>query len=257
MLCFLCSALSFANDESKKIILCGHPDYPPVSWVEGDAIKGLAPDVVKRVFRRFDYEIDAKVVGNWKRCLRELELGRVDVAVAYRTIEREQLFDFSREPVIDDPMAIFVNRNRSFPFTSWDDLLGKTAGLMLGDSMGNEFDQFMAEGLVVERVSEGVQNFNKLARAHIDFIPYGLHTGNLLVQRFGLEERVMPLPTLVTTNQYYLAISKHSHLTQYMDLIDAEIKRLRETKEMQRLTEYSIQAYSSKLRDETHTTEQQ
>ena len=255
MFCILYSALSFADGESKKIVLCGHPDYPPVSWAEGGTITGLAPEVVKRVFRRFDYEIDAKVVGNWKRCLRELELGRVDVAVAYRTVEREQLFDFSREPVIDDPMAIFVNRERPFLFTDWDDLLGKTAGLMLGDSMGNEFDQFMKEGLSVERVSEGVQNFNKLAREHIDFIPYGLRTGNLLVQRFGLEDRVMPLPTLVTTNQYYLAISKQSNLIQYIDLIDAEIKRLRETKEMQRLTDHSIQAYSSKLRDETHPEE--
>tara|TARA_R110001583_G_C5644305_1_gene408164 strand:+ start:862 stop:1695 length:834 start_codon:yes stop_codon:yes gene_type:complete len=235
---------------SKQIVLCGHPDYPPVSWAEEDRIVGLAPEVVKRIFNRLGYETQAKVVGNWKRCLREVELGRVDVAVAYRTLEREKFFDFSRESVIDDPMAIFVNRNRPFPFERREDLLGKTAGLMLGDSVGDAFDQFLLENLTIERVSEGHQNFGKLERGHIDFIPYGLHTGNLLVRRLGLQDMIVPLPNLVTTNHYYLAISRKSELTQYLDLIDVELKRLHETGEVTRLTEHYIGVYSSKLHQE-------
>jgi polar amino acid transport system substrate-binding protein len=256
---FLCTALLWAapllsanasgerNEGAKQLVLCGHPDYPPVSWAEGGRIVGLAPAVVKQIFNRLGYQIEAKAVGNWKRCLREVELGRVDLVVAYRTTEREKVFDFSRESVIDDPMAIFVNRIRPFPFERWEDLFGKTAGLMLGDSVGDTFDQFLLEHLIIERVSEGSQNFGKLERGHIDFIPYGLHTGNLLVQRLGLQDKIVPLSNLITTNHYYLAISRKSELTQYLDLIDAELKRLHETGEVKRLTKHYIGVYSSKL----------
>lgn len=236
------------TDSPKNILLCGHPDYPPVSWAEDDIIVGLAPEIVKHIFNRLDYNVDAKVVGNWKRCLRELELGRVDVAVAYRTQERESIYDFSSESVIDDPMAIFVNRSRPFSFENWDDLLGKTTGLMLGDSVGNSFDKFLADKLVIERVSKASQNFGKLGRGHIDFIPYGLHTGNLIIQQFGLSDRIVALPNLATTNQYYLAISRKSDLTQHLELIDLELKRMHENGDVKRLTDHYINLYSSKLR---------
>lgn len=233
---------------SKKIVLCGHPDYPPVSWAEGGRIVGLAPEIVKQIFNRLDYDVDAKVVGNWKRCLRELELGRVDVAVAYKTQERENIYDFSSQSVIDDPTAIFVNRSRPFLFEHWDDLLGKTTGLMLGDSVGNALDKFLAEELIIERVSKASQNFGKLKRGHIDFIPYGLHTGNLIIQRFGLSDSVVALPNLATTNQYYLAVSRKSDLTQYLELIDIELKKMHDNGNVQRLTGHYIKLYSSKLR---------
>lgn len=236
------------TDFSKKIVLCGHPDYPPVSWAQGEQIVGLAPEIVKQIFNRLDYDVDAKVVGNWKRCLRELELGRVDVAVAYRTQERENIYDFSSQSVIDDPMAIFVNRSRTFPFEHWEDLLGKTTGLMLGDSVGNEFDKFLADELVIERVSKASQNFGKLGRGHIDFIPYGLHTGNLLIEQFGLSDRIVALPNLALTNQYYLAISRKSDLTQYLELIDIELKKMHDNGNVKRLTDHYIKQYSSKLR---------
>lgn len=245
----------FANSDeqiktgsSKKIVLCGHPDYPPVSWAEGGKIVGLAPEIVKQIFHRLDYDVDAKEVGNWKRCLRELELGRVDVAVAYRTQERESIYDFSSESVIDDPMAIFVNRDRSFPFEHWDNLLGKTTGLMLGDSVGNALDKFLAENLIIERVSKASQNFGKLSRGHIDFIPYGLHTGNLIIQRFGFSDRIVALPNLATTNQYYLAVSRKSDLTQHLELIDIELKKMHDNGDVQRLTGHYIKLYASKLR---------
>jgi polar amino acid transport system substrate-binding protein len=241
--------------EPKRIVLCGHPDYPPVSWAENGHIVGLAPDIVKRIFNRLDYEIDSKVVGNWKRCLRELQLGRVDVAVAYRTQEREAIYSFSHESVIDDPMAIFVNREHLFAFDQWDDLIGKTAGLMLGDSVGNLFDQFISENIVVERVSKGAQNFGKLERGYIDFIPYGLHTGNLFIQRLGLDDRIVALPNLVTTNQYYLAISKHSEITQYLELIDLELKEMHDNGEVKQLTDYYIKLYASKLRQQAYSKE--
>ncbi|WOD08625.1 substrate-binding periplasmic protein [Marinomonas sp. GJ51-6] len=232
--------------ETKEIVLCGHPDYPPVSWAEEGKIVGLAPAIVKQIFQHLDYKVDAKAVGNWKRCLRELELGRVDLAVAYRTQERENLFDFSHEAVIDDPMAIFVNRNHAFPFESWSDLLGKTTGLMLGDSVGNSFDNFLADNLVIERVSKASQNFGKLGRGHIDFIPYGLHAGNLLIQQFGLSDRIVALPNLAITNQYYLAVSRKSDLNQYLDLIDAELQKMHKSGDVKRLTDRYIQIYSAK-----------
>lgn len=233
--------------DSKHIVLCGHPDYPPLSWAEEDRIVGLAPEVVKRIFNRLGYEVETRAVGNWKRCLREVAEGRVDVVVAYRTLDREGVFDFSQQPVFEDPTAIFVNRNSPFSFERWEDLKGKTVGLMLGDSVGDEFDHFLQDNLVIERVSEGNQNFGKLAREHIDFIPYGLYPGKLRVQQMGYQDLIVPLTELVATNYFYLAVSRQSGLAHLLDQIDSDLKGMHDNAEVNRLTEQYIRMYSSKL----------
>ena len=190
----LMMVLHSANTQARELIACGHPYYPPVSWVQQEQLIGVAPAVVKLIFAELGYQVKLDTVGNWKRCLSEVKTGHADIVVAaYRIDSREPDFDFSEQHILADPIGVFVNPNTSTDYHSLDDLKGKTVGLLFGDSFGDSLDKFIDENNQVEYVSEGQQNLKKLAQGRIDFIPLGIPSGMLQTKKFGYTKHIICL----------------------------------------------------------------
>lgn len=130
-----------------------------------------------------------KILARAKNLIRRVKQARAAPADAVREnvvvfagctlhIDRRRLA-FSEEPLVADPVVLFVRRDRQFPFAQWSDLAGKTVGLLLGDSFDERFDRFAEARLKVERVSSSEQNVRKLMLGRIDFMPVGLRTWRL------------------------------------------------------------------------------
>lgn len=212
---------------ARPLIACGHPAYPPVSWVAGGELRGLAPALVKELFGELGLEVRLAPFGNWKRCLLEVHEGRADIVVAaYRNHERAQQFAFSGQYVVADPIVLFVRRDRAFAFEDWDDLRGRTVGLLLGDSFGERFDRFAEVALQVERVSTGLQNVRKLVLGRIDFMPIGRDSGALQSRRLGYDAQVMALAQPLVTEYYYVAVRKGSALEALLPALDRRLAAL-------------------------------
>jgi polar amino acid transport system substrate-binding protein len=213
---------------AQRLVACGHPIYPPLSWDQHGQLTGVAPDVVLRLFGELGYEVQLDVRGNWKRCLREAKNGQVDIVVsAYITADRLSYLSYATEYVLDDPVAVFVNRQHSFPFQRLEDLEGRTAGLLLGDSFGDRFDHFVAHYGRIEWVSRGEQNFTKLALGRIDYMPLGRETGRLQSLKLNLSTQIMPLSGALTTEHYYIAVRRGGELEQYLPRINQRLRELR------------------------------
>lgn len=227
--------------QTQELIACGHPYYPPVSWVQEEQLIGVAPAVVKLVFAELGYQVRLDVVGNWKRCLSEVKTGHADIVVAaYRIDSREPDFDFSEQHIVDDPIGIYVNPNNNITYHSLDDLKGKTVGLLFGDSFGDSLDAFIDEHNQIEYVSEGQQNLKKLARGRIDFIPLGIVSGKLQTQKFGYTKQIIAAPFKLKTEYYYLALGSHSELSQHLPYINQRLNELHQSGKIQQLvTQYS------------------
>ncbi|WP_373452610.1 substrate-binding periplasmic protein, partial [Pseudomonas aeruginosa] len=89
---------------------CGpSPLSPPISWSDGQQVRGLAPELVKRLFGALGYRVEV-VLGNWRRCLLDAAAGRVDLILAYRTPARDRDLAFSAEPVLREDVPSLSNR---------------------------------------------------------------------------------------------------------------------------------------------------
>ncbi|MBS0543247.1 MAG: transporter substrate-binding domain-containing protein [Proteobacteria bacterium] len=213
--------------QARELIACGHPAYPPVSWVANGELRGLAPTLVRELFAELGLSVRLEAFGNWKRCLLEVREGRADIVVAaYRNRERERQFAFSLQHVVADPIVLFVRRDRQFAFDDWEDLRGRTVGLLLGDSFGERFDRFAAANLRIERVSSGRQNLGKLVLGRIDFMPVGMHSGHLQSRRQGQEQVLVQLPQTLVTEYYHVAVRKGSALEAVLPEIDRRLAEL-------------------------------
>lgn len=227
LLCALLLSLAAVPATARELIACGHPAYPPVSWVAEGELRGLAPTLVRELFGELGLSVRLEAFGNWKRCLLEVGAGRADIVVAaYRNRERERQFTFSGQYVVADPIVLFVRRDRPFAFDDWDDLRGRTVGLLLGDSFGERFDRFAETALRVERVSTGRQNVRKLVLGRIDFMPIGRDSGRLQSRRLGYDERVMALPQALVTEYYHVAVRRGSALEALLPEIDRRLAAL-------------------------------
>ncbi|MBN3564862.1 substrate-binding periplasmic protein [Aliamphritea spongicola] len=218
-----------ANADSPRPVLtaCGHPFYPPVSWVSEGQLKGLAPQLTRQLFAELGYDVQLIADTNWKRCLLEARLGNIDIVVAaYRIASRESYLAFSEQYIIADEVRIFVNSDADSPITGMDDLPGKTVGLLLGDSFGDRFDAFLQTNSHIEYVSRNQQNFSKLANQRIDYMPIGWRSGMLQTRKLGFENHVMPLREKIASEYYYLALSKAGNLSQHLPYINQRLQEL-------------------------------
>jgi polar amino acid transport system substrate-binding protein len=237
----LAMGLQSFSVQSKELIACGHPYYPPVSWVQNKKLVGLAPAVVKIIFAELGYQVKLDKVGNWKRCLSEVKTGHADIVVAaYKIVSRESYFHFSEQYIVADPIGVYVNPRRNKTYHSLNVLKGKTAGLLFGDSFGDRLDKFMDDNNRIEYVSEGQQNFKKLSQGRIDFMPLGILTGQLQTEKFGYSKQIIVAPFKLETEYYYLALSRHSKLSHHFPYINKRLNELHENGQIQTLvTKYS------------------
>ncbi len=206
---------------------CGHHDYPPWNWERGQQIVGACAAVARRAIERLGYRVDLSFVGPWKRCQAMVASGEVDVNIcSFRNAEREAYSVFAEPRMAQNRIAVFVNKpHAQRRFEGWSDLKGLRAGLVLGVSMGEEFDSFLEQNTRIERVVNVRQTLNMLAIDRVDFAPFGWEAGLIEIERNGLAGRIVPLPHPALVGELFVSVSKKSPLAGRVQEIGAYFAR--------------------------------
>jgi polar amino acid transport system substrate-binding protein len=145
--CIAAVAAGAQGAEVPTVKACGHHDYPPWNWQHQRQIVGACATVAKRAVERLGYRVDLAYVGPWKRCQELVASGEVDVNIcAFRNAEREAYSVFAQPRMGQNRISIFVGRHwrNERRFDDWQDLAGLRTAVVLGVSMGQEFDEFLA-----------------------------------------------------------------------------------------------------------------
>lgn len=128
-------------------------------------------------------------------------------------------------------------------FQQLEDLAGYRGGLLYGESYGAEFDRFVARHQNIERVSSSQQNFGKLIRGRIDYVIQERRTGQLFIEHLPGAQDIRVLPSALSVDYLRVAVSRQSPLSQHMDEIDAQLRRMNQAGEITRWLEQSEVTY--------------
>ena len=129
-LIFIFIAISFLLFSEENVVFLIDENYPPYSYLEGEKIKGIYPDILSIVDKNLkEFKIILKPVP-WNRALKMIELGQADYItdVWYRPNDRPYL-NYS-VPIIDEEIVI-VSKNgdgKKWP----NDFKGKIIGINRG-----------------------------------------------------------------------------------------------------------------------------
>ncbi|MCX4027750.1 transporter substrate-binding domain-containing protein [Endozoicomonas sp. SM1973] len=220
-------ALAAANDVVK---VSAHPSYPPIMWLQDDKMVGVAFKVVDYVLKKIGVVYEAISVGPWKRVHKNAMNGNIDIiAAAYLNDERQSYLLYS-EWFMEDPVALFVWYDKQFKYDKWNDLIGKHGTTHLGESYGEEFDQYIKEKLSIDREHKYINHFRKLEHGRVDYFLCGLYPGLIEIHKHGYHEKIIKLKKNVVNEKFYITISKKSPYVSLMPKINQEILKIRNTK---------------------------
>ena len=192
---------------------------------KNDLIVGAGPDITIKVFSDLGIKISSLYEGSWDVVQEYAHNGKVDVLVAaYKTTERETYMGYSI-PYTVDPVSLFVKKEEDFVFTNKEDLIGKKGVVTIGDSYGQEFDDFLKEKLSVEEVATPDEAFALLIDGEADYFLYALYSGQNALVAKKLTDQIVILPNYVSVENFYLTISKKSPLVKYLPQVNSLLEK--------------------------------
>lgn len=193
---------------------------------DGDVISGVGPALVKRIFDDLGLKSEFPYVGAWDVVHDKARTGAVDVIVAaYKTKAREEYLAYA-DAYITDPVVLFVKKGKTFTFARNADLVGRKGVGTVGDSYGQEFDDFIATTprVTFARVQTTKEGFDLVAGGKADYFIYSLYAGQ---DDLASESRsdLAILPHVVTEEPFYVAVSKQSPFLRYLPDINRLIAK--------------------------------
>ncbi len=213
------------SESEKEFIASGHPAWAPIMYQENDLIVGAGPEIISKIFNELGLKISVKYAGPWDVVQEKAKSGEVDLLVAaYKTPEREMYMDYSVAYTVD-PVSLFVKKGKTFPFANWDELIGKKGVVTSGDSYGQDFDKFIKDKLSVTTVATPDEAFALLINGQADFFVYALYSGENAIVAKNLKEQIEVIPNYVSSENFYVTISKKSSLVSYLPQINQLLEK--------------------------------
>lgn len=200
---------------------------PPFMYAKDDKAAGLYPVVLEAIFAKMGVPTEISALP-WKRTLALGEKGEVAIGGIYKNEERVKIYDYSA-PIYSEKLVLYVEKDKSFPFSGIQDLKGKKIGTILGWSYGEAFDNARKDNLftVDEVVSDSV-NFKKLASGRVDCVIAIEMAGKKAVAEEKLEDKVIALPTPVAINDTFLVFAKSVNKGELLGQFNATLAKMKE-----------------------------
>ncbi len=225
------------GENEKKIIVSGHPEWAPIMYQEGDEIAGAGVELAEKVFKDLGMDIDSKFVGSWDEVQAKAKDGSIDIIVAaYKTPEREGYMNYS-VPYTVDPVVLVVKKGKSFSYDKWDDLVGKKGLTTVGDSYGEEFDKFLADKIKPTVAKTPAEAFDLLEQGKADYFVYALYSAEGYIAKNKLSDKFEIMAKPVSTENFYLTVSKKSAVAGMMEKINNLIEKYKNDGTVDQLSE--------------------
>jgi polar amino acid transport system substrate-binding protein len=217
--------IATTSEQKHVAVVSGHTDWKPIMWNEGQKIVGIGPDVTKMVFKDINVDAESQYVGSWDVVQEKAKTGEIDAIVAlYKTKQREEYLEYSI-PYTTDPIVLSFNPGKGFTYNQKEDLIGKRGIVTIGDSYGQEIDDFIiTANLSMVEVKTPQEAFSLLETGKVDYFIYSAYAGRSVINESHLsrfeESRV------VSNQLFYIGVSKKSPFAKEMKNINASLERL-------------------------------
>ncbi|MDR3436084.1 transporter substrate-binding domain-containing protein [Telmatospirillum sp.] len=231
------------GDACKELRYATNPFYPPVGWkVDGGRYDGAVIELLEAIIPP---GITLRpIVLPWKRAMATARQGGIDLLAGIRkTPERESFLSFTDHRAFPNPIVVFVRRDNRFPFTSWSDLKPRRGGISVGDAFGGGFDDYWRHQLTVEQAGNLSENFQKLARRHIDYFVTGRLAGEAYLRTHQMTALIIALDPPISQQDIHIAISRQSRCISLLSTLSRRLAEFDNNGALEALLEKHLLRY--------------
>lgn len=228
LFCFLTSAPACGVQAREKVVLAAASWQPYISTAEGGGAQGLYADLLRELFEnRMGFELVFLEVP-WKRAQLSVKSGLADMLVTVATAERLEYAIAAGEPLIQIVLHVYTYTDHPRKadidaITSGEDI--KKLQLRPVTNIGNGWHETQIDnhGITTFYVANEENAFQMLAAKRADISIEPRVAGNYLINKLGLEDKVVVTDARFGPLQMDLLVGKASPLADRMDDINAEL----------------------------------
>ena len=206
--------LAGAAGKCERLVATGNPEYPPYLWRDPQSPKhliGANADLLTLIGEHLGVKVEIIHTGPWSRAQDEVRTGRVDLlAGAFLTLPRLESMDYVHPAFFNTPSVVWVNKEKVFPYSGWEDLRERTGGTLVSNSFGQQFDSYAKANLNLEEVPSLTQAFQKLLLGRTDYVLYERYPGMALADTLGMLDNLETLEPPISSEGLYLTLSHNS-----------------------------------------------
>lgn len=227
LLALVLSPWAGAAGQCDKVIISGHPGYPPTTWYDGKRMRGGWHLIAARVFDDLGIPYEFRYEGPWARVLAAARSGQVDMLATLKANkQRKTYLTFSSVGGTAAPITVFVKRNAEFSYAGKEDLIGKRGGITRGEGYGEEIDTFVHTRLQVEEVGDFATNLKKLGIGRIQYAISGYYPGTAKLALMGMEDQFVALRPDLSEELNHFAFVTGSPCAKYLPAFDKRLAQL-------------------------------
>jgi len=196
---------------------------------------GLSVDLLRLIAQQMGDTVRFEIYP-WARAQALVEQGRADILIGpYKTLEREQRFNFSDHAFYQDQMVFYVRDDASIGWHGdYTELKGKHMAAVNGWAYGNMFDHVRDE-LGVMSANTLQQGLQMLASGRIDLLASNRRNTDFLLANLNFAAKVKPIEPIIDTQNGYFAFPKSSDHDQLRARFNQTLTQLIASGELARL----------------------
>lgn len=229
--CFSIDSTFAGQADKEKYIFMDEP-LPPYSIGETGTLsrEGLSFELLSLIFDELGVDFEINLVP-WGRAIKSVTHGKIDgIPLLMKNSEREKSMVFSL-PLIETKEFFFYmpERHPGFFWNSYDDLAGKTIGLVNGYTYGDDFLEAVKSNKFKVLYSKDTEAcLVKLLAGRVDFIVENETSVRVFFHANAeWRERIKHSDRAVSSCSWHMGISKSSPLASRMGEINGVIRKIK------------------------------
>lgn len=237
--CLLCLPARAQTDAGncERLVMVGHPDYPPFSWAVGKRLLGMGPSLVERLAADAGVELELRATDSWPAALQMVMRGHADgVYGLYRNSERMQWLTYLVTPIADDQVGVIVARGKAFPYKDRNSLIGRRGVTSNGESFEDSLDTFITARLDVARVPGQAAALRSVISGKSEYAIEPLATAMAEARALKIEDKIEVLGKPLLSTKMYIAFSRQSPCRELADRFNRELRAFASNGTLSRLT---------------------
>ena len=226
-----------ADTGCSRLVMVGHPDYPPFSWAVGKRLIGMGPSLMEALAKDAGVELELRYTDSWSASLQMVMRGNADAIYGlYRNAERAQWLTFLVTPIADDEVAVIVLKGKAFPYKDRNSLIGRHGVTSNGESYEDSLDTFINARLDVSRVPGQAAALRALIDGRADYAIAPLATAMAEARILKIQDQIEVLSKNLLVTRMFIAFSRQSPCRDLADRFNRELKALASNGTIKRLT---------------------